>query len=71
MQNYHLVPKGEQWELAPEGGPALATFHTKEQAVQISRRSLDRDAGPLKVHRADGTIEAVVIGSAFLSLFQA
>jgi len=27
--------------------------------ARISRRSLERDAGPLKVHRTDGTIEEV------------
>jgi hypothetical protein len=59
MRNYHLIPNGKQWELAPENGPTLATFDTKEEAVRISRRSLERDAGPLKVHRTDGTIEEV------------
>jgi hypothetical protein len=59
MRNYHLTPNGKQWELKPEDGPAFATFDTKEEAIRISRRSLERDAGPLKVHRTDGTIEDV------------
>lgn len=57
MKNYHLTPDGERWQLSEEGGTALATYVTKEDAMSAARRTVERETGSLKIHKADGTIE--------------
>ncbi|HWB04304.1 MAG TPA: DUF2188 domain-containing protein [Verrucomicrobiales bacterium] len=57
MKNYHLTPIGDSWQLAEDGGAALAVYDTKDEAVQGSRRIVERETGSLKIHKADGTIE--------------
>lgn len=57
MNIYHLTPKGNQWELAEEGDGSLALFETKKEALEVSRRTVEKITGSLKIHKADGTIE--------------
>jgi hypothetical protein len=57
MKNYHLKPNGDRWELAEEGGDAVATYDTKEAGMEGARRTVERETGSLKIHKADGTIE--------------
>ena len=57
MENYHLVPNGELWELKTVGGKFIAEYTTKEEAVTDSRYFVERQRGSLKIHKADGTIE--------------
>ena len=57
MKNFHLTPNGDKWEFKTEGGAVISTFDTKEQALEGSRRTVERETGSLKIHRADGTFE--------------
>ena len=58
MKDYHLLPNGEHWELAEEGGrKPRVLFGTKSQAVERAREIVAERSGSLKIHREDGTIE--------------
>jgi hypothetical protein len=57
MKSYHLTPNGDTWELAEEGGTSVATYETREEAMQDSRRTVAQTTGSLTIHRADGTVE--------------
>jgi hypothetical protein len=57
MQNYHVTPEGETWNLAEEEGALLGSYRTKEEAVQRAREYVSEHTGSLKIHKADGTIE--------------
>jgi len=59
MDNFHLLPNGDNWNLTPEGSNRpLATFSTKAKALASAARLLDKPGGgSLKIHREDSTIE--------------
>jgi hypothetical protein len=57
MKNYHLTPKGDRWELTEEGGSAVATYDSKEEGIESSRRVVAEESGSLKIHHADGTVD--------------
>jgi hypothetical protein len=57
MNNYHLTTNGDRWELQAEGGRGLASFPTKEEALERSIEIVTQRTGSLKIHKADGTIE--------------
>jgi hypothetical protein len=57
MRNFHLTPRGDRWELREERGTTIATYDNKAAAIQSSRRTVKRETGSLKIHKADGTIE--------------
>jgi hypothetical protein len=57
MNNFHLTTNGNSWELKAEGGRGLASFPTKEEALERSIEIVIRRTGSLKIHKADGTIE--------------
>lgn len=52
MKNYHLSPNGSRWTLSEEGGAELATFGTKADAVHSASRTVEKQTGSLKIHRA-------------------
>ena len=58
MQNYHLLPDGNQWIVTREGPRApVVTFRSKRAAVdRVSEILSDRQAS-LKIHRSDGTVD--------------
>jgi hypothetical protein len=57
MNNFHLSPNGDRWDLKEEGGRGLASFPTKEEALERSIEIVTDRTGSLKIHKADGTIE--------------
>jgi hypothetical protein len=57
MNNLHLRPNGTLWELAREGEEPLDCFGTKEDALEIARREMERESGSLTIHKSDGRIE--------------
>jgi hypothetical protein len=57
MKNYHLTPNGNRWDFKEEGGAVISAYDTKSQALDGARRTVEREGGSLKIHRADGTFE--------------
>lgn len=59
MDNFHLLPNGDAWNLTPEGSNRpLATFATKAEALASAARLLEQEGGgSLRIHRPDGSIE--------------
>jgi hypothetical protein len=57
MQNYYLSPVRGRWEFKTKGGPAIATYDTRVNAVVAAKRVAAREAGHLTILNADGSIE--------------
>jgi hypothetical protein len=58
MKTYHLAPGDDDWELkAEDNEKPLASFDSKQQALDASIDLVRARTGSLKIHRADGTIE--------------
>jgi hypothetical protein len=59
MDNYHLLPNGDDWNLTPEGSNRpLAIFSTRAKAIAGGARVLSKSGGgSLKIYREDYTIE--------------
>ena len=52
----HTVPDGNQWRNETEGGEALSTHETKEEAVQAGRDEARERSTEHVIHNADGSI---------------
>jgi hypothetical protein len=58
MDNYHLIPDGDQWKLRREAAERSAlVFDSKEQAVRESADFMREHGGSLKIHKQDGTFQ--------------
>jgi hypothetical protein len=58
MENYHINPAGDGWELKKEGATrASKTASTKEEILQLATAFLDGKIASLKIHKADGVLQ--------------
>ncbi|MFK3815276.1 DUF2188 domain-containing protein [Pseudomonas sp. NPDC089407] len=58
MDNYHLNPTSDGWELKKEGADrASRRAATKQELVSTLRDFFDGKTASVKIHKADGTIE--------------
>lgn len=58
MDNYHLSPTAEGWELKKAGAErATKRAATKQELVRALADFFDGKIASVKIHRADGTIE--------------
>ncbi|MBA1204229.1 DUF2188 domain-containing protein [Pseudomonas capeferrum] len=58
MDNYHLNPTSEGWELKKEGAErASKRGATKQELVSALSDYFDGKTASVKIHRADGSIE--------------
>jgi len=58
MDNYHISPGKDGWELKREGATrASRTAATKEEIVRLAADFLDGRVASVKIHKADGTIQ--------------
>lgn len=54
---YRVVPSGSNWSVT-QGNLTLATYYTKDQAIQAGRLFAQMNQpSQLVVHRSDGTFE--------------
>ena len=54
---YHVTASGEQWELAPEGEPAIAVDPDRQILVDEGLRIAQSVRGALVVHDQGGAVE--------------
>jgi len=58
MDNYHLSPTSEGWELKKAGGErASKRASTKHELVSALADFFDGKTASVKIHKADGTTE--------------
>lgn len=58
MDNYHLSPTADGWELKKAGADrASKRASTKEELVSSLADFFDGKTASVKIHKADGTIE--------------
>ncbi|HDS1733157.1 DUF2188 domain-containing protein [Pseudomonas sp. BP8] len=58
MDNYHLSPTSDGWELKKAGADrASKRAATKQELVSMLSDFLDGKTASVKIHKADGTIE--------------
>jgi hypothetical protein len=58
MENFHLLPNGNAWNLTAEGSQRpLGTYDHKDDGITAAARMLTECPGSLKIHSADGTVE--------------
>ncbi|TNB78802.1 DUF2188 domain-containing protein [Pseudomonas sp. Fig-3] len=58
MDNYHLSPTADGWELKKAGAErATKRAATKQELVRALADFFDGKIASVKIHRADGTIE--------------
>jgi hypothetical protein len=57
MENYQLTLVRGRWELKTEGGPPVATYDTRVNAVLAARRVAAMETGSLTIFNADGSVE--------------
>ncbi|KIY41198.1 hypothetical protein TZ03_08400 [Pseudomonas sp. 10-1B] len=58
MDNYHLSPTSEGWELKKAGAErASKRAATKQELLSSLREFFDGKTASVKIHKADGTLE--------------
>ncbi|QHG65465.1 DUF2188 domain-containing protein [Pseudomonas putida] len=58
MDNYHLSPTSDGWELKKEGAHrASRRAATKQELVSSLRDFFEGKTASVKIHKADGTLE--------------
>lgn len=57
-ERLHVTPKGDEWQVKPEGQPATSSHPTQAQAEQAAKDQLRHQpgGGEVIIHRPDGTI---------------
>lgn len=60
MQNYYLLPQGNDWKLTTDRGTRIFGGITdKQKALARAVSIVTAESGILKIHRRDGSIEEV------------
>ena len=58
MQNYHITPASNGWELKKEGATrASKTAQTKDEILHLASAFLEGKTASLKIHKTDGAIQ--------------
>lgn len=56
-KNQHVVPKGKDWAVKPEGAKNPTSTHsTQRDAIDVAREQAKRERSEVVIHRPDGTI---------------
>lgn len=57
MPNQHVTPKGDKWQVKPEGGQkATKIFDTQTAAIDYARNIAKNQETELVIHRPNGQI---------------
>lgn len=58
MENYHINPTDQGWELKKEGATrASKTAATKEEVLKLATAFLEGKTASLKIHKGDGVLQ--------------
>jgi hypothetical protein len=58
MENFHITPTDNGWELKKEGATrASKTAPTKDAIMDLAKEFLEGKTASLKIHKADGTVQ--------------
>jgi hypothetical protein len=58
MENFHIAPTDNGWELKKEGATrASKTASTKDAIMDLAKAFLEGKTASLKIHKTDGAIQ--------------
>lgn len=58
MENFHITPTDNGWELKKEGAArASKTAPTKDAIIDLAKEFFEGKTASLKIHKADGTVQ--------------
>ncbi len=52
----HVLPDGEQWEVARDSGESEGPFDTQQEAIDLARTIAKDDGLELAIHGRDGQV---------------